>query len=118
MNSYAKVWDVQPGKGNFTKVRLSVSKKDKQTGEYVQDFSGFCMFIGDAHTKAATLKAGDRIKLGDIDVSTTYDKQANKEYVNYKVFSYEQESAQPQQAASVDSGEHFTPVEGDDEMPF
>ncbi|MBR3741706.1 MAG: hypothetical protein IKN04_14840 [Clostridia bacterium] len=87
--SYATCFSIEPGKGNFTKVRLSISKKNKETGQYEQDFSGYCTFIGNAHALASRLKERDRIKLGDIDVSNTYDKEAKKEYVNYKVFSFD-----------------------------
>ena len=59
------------------------------TGEYEQDFSGFCTFIGNAHSKASQLKPRDRIKLGECDVSTTYHKDTKTEYVNYAVFDFE-----------------------------
>ena len=37
--------------------RLSISKKNRATGEYEQDFSGFVMFVGTACAKkAAALK--------------------------------------------------------------
>ena len=54
-NAWATVWSVEPSaKGSSTKVRLSTSKKNKN-GVYEQDFSGFCLFIGDAHNGAAKL---------------------------------------------------------------
>lgn len=88
--AYAKCWSVEPKTDSITRLRISISKKSKATGEYEQDFSGFVTVIGTAAAKnAAKLKEGDRIKLGDVDVSTSYDKERNKEYVNYKVFSFE-----------------------------
>jgi len=87
---YCSVWSVEPGRtGNITKVRLSSSRKNKQTDEYEQDFSGFCTFIGKANEKARGLKEKDRIKILECDVSTNYDKEKKKEYVNYKVFDFE-----------------------------
>lgn len=87
---YCSVWSSEPSKsGNTTRVRLSSSKKNKQTGEYEQDFSGFCTFIGPAHNMAANLKEKDRIKILECDVSTTYDKEKKVEYINYKVFKFE-----------------------------
>ena len=89
-NGYASIWSVEPSKtGNTTRVRISTSRKNKQTGEYEQDFSGFCTFIGPAHEMAAHLKEKDRIKILECDVGTTYDKEKKVEYVNYKVFSFE-----------------------------
>jgi len=116
--AYATVWGIESGKGNFTKVRLSISRKNKD-GEYEQDFAGFCTFIGTAHAKANKLKERDRIQLGDIDVSNTYDAEKKKEYVNYKVFDFEYASsgATPDGSAGAMKG---NPVEGDedDESPF
>lgn len=73
-----------------TKVRISVSRKNKQSGEYEQDFSGFVLAIGTAAAhKAASLKEGDRIKLGDVDVTTKYDRDKKVTYTNFKMFSFE-----------------------------
>ena len=88
--AYAKCWSVEPKSDTMTKGRISISSKNKNTGEYEQDFSGIVAFLGSASAKnAAKLKEGDRIKLGDVDVCTTYDKARGKEYVDYKVFSFE-----------------------------
>lgn len=74
--AYAKVWEVSPMSDTSTKVRMSVSRKNKQTGEYEQDFSGFVLCIGTAAAKKASqLHEGSRIKIGDCDVTTKYDEQ-------------------------------------------
>ena len=118
-NAFATVWSVEPGKGNFTKVRLSVRRKNKD-GQYEQDFAGFCTFIGQAHAKAARLKEKDRIKLGDVDVSNSYDKEKQKEYINFKVFDFEMadtaDTPKPTGGQVADN-----PVEGENdesESPF
>lgn len=87
--AFASVWSVEEGRGNTLKVRLSVSRKNKQTDEYEQEFSGFCTFIGNAKVKAEKLKAKDRIKLGDVDVTTWFNRDKGIEYVTYKVFDFE-----------------------------
>lgn len=92
-DSYATVWNVEQGRGNTMKVRLSTSRKNRETGEYEQDFSGFCTFIGTAKAKAEKLKVKSRIKLGDTDVTTWYDKDKGVEYVTYKVFDFELQDA-------------------------
>mgnify|MGYP000756010119 FL=1 len=90
--AYAKIWEVTPMSNTSTKVRLSVSRKNKQTNEYEQDFSGFVLAIGTAAAKkAACLKEGERIKLGDVDVTTKYDKEKKVTYTNFKMFSFEVE---------------------------
>ena len=121
--AFCSVWSVEPGQGNFTKVRLSISRKNKDTGVYEDEFSGFVTFIGEAHAKAGRLKERDRIKLGDIDVTRRYDKEKNREYYNFKVFSFEMADAPGQQnggasAQAVDSNPlDATPVEVDN-LPF
>ena len=94
-------------------VRLSVSRKNKQSGEYEQDFSGFVNAVGTAAAKkAGSLKEGDRIKIGDVDVTTKYDADKKVTYTNFKMFSFELDgdttapkanNTEPQ--PSVDSGE-------------
>lgn len=127
-NGFCSVWSAEPSKtGKTTRVRLSSSRKNKATGEYEQDFSGFCTFIGKAHEMAQNLQPKDRIKILECDVGTTYDKENNKEYVNYKVFEFEMANGNSSNSGgsktgtkkkaplSVDDGE----VESDDsELPF
>lgn len=87
-DTYAMVWRVEPGKGNFTKVQISINRKMKD-GSFQKDFGGFCMFIGEAHKKAALIKKGDSIKLLSTDVSNSYNKETKKEYIDFKVFDFE-----------------------------
>ena len=123
--AYCTVWSTESGQGKYVKGRISISRKNRETGEYEDEFSGFVMFIGEARAKAEKLKERDRIRLGDVDVTRRYDKEKNKEYYNFKVFSFETESefsnggGQRSYASHgdnpVDGG--FTPVETD-ELPF
>lgn len=92
--AYARVFDVKPKSGTMTSVRLAVTRKDKMTGEYVDEFSGWTSFIGSEVAKTAmSLKPGDRVKLGDVDVLTRFDKDKGISYITYKVFSYDVEHA-------------------------
>jgi len=119
--AWAKVWKVDTVSDSMTKLRISVSRKDKESGEYEQDFSGFVAVVGTAAAnKAASLHEGDRIKLGDVDVSTKYDKEKQKEYINYKMFSFELDDGEQNTSArtdpqpSVDDGE----IEDPTDLPF
>lgn len=88
--SYATIWSVDPVSDVQTKARISVSRKNKQNGEYETEFSGFVSFFGTAAAKkAAYLKEKDRIKIGDCDVKTHYDKEKNITYYNFNIFSFE-----------------------------
>ena len=88
--AWAKVWAVEQKSSTWTKCRISISRRNKQTGEYEPDFSGFADFTGTAAAaKAAELHEGDSIRLGDVDVVRVWDKERQKEYINFKVFSFE-----------------------------
>lgn len=52
--SYATIWSVESASDTRTKARISISRKNKQTGEYDTDFSGFVDFIGTAAAKKST----------------------------------------------------------------
>ena len=79
--SYATIWSVESASDTRTKARISISRKNKQTGEYDTDFSGFVDFIGTAAAKKALmLKEKDRIRLGDVDVTNNYSKEKGITY--------------------------------------
>lgn len=119
-DAWATCWGVEVKSDTFTQVRLSTSHKDKQTEEYVQDFSGFIAFVGTANAKkAASLKEKDRIKLGDVEVTTKYDSDKNIVYTNFKCYNFTKQdegenidstTAEPQPA--VDEGVN------EDRLPF
>lgn len=86
--AYCTVWEVTPEREFSTKLQISISRKNKD-GEYEQDFSGFVYANGTgAAKKAAQLQKQDRIRLGDVDVTTTYNKEKKVTYTNYKVYSF------------------------------
>lgn len=89
-DAYATVWEISPVSQSMTKVRLSTSRKDKQTGTWETDFSGFVAFVGaKAAELAAHLNQKDKIKLGDVDVTTKYDKEKKVTYTNFACFNFE-----------------------------
>lgn len=86
--AFAKVWTVESISETNTKLRISISRKNRRTQEYEQDFSGFVNCIGTAAaSKACSLKEGSRIKLGDVDVTTNYNKEKGTSYTNFKICS-------------------------------
>lgn len=119
--SFATIWQIEPVKDTITKAKITTSKKNKNTGEYETDFSGFVTFLGTAvASKAAKLKEKNRIKLGEVDVTRKWDKEKQKEYINFNVFAFEMADSKATSSPStventeaVDNGE----VETDD-YPF
>jgi hypothetical protein len=109
LNSYAKIWEIEPVSDTITKLRISISRKNKHTDEYEQDFSGYVACFGTAAaSSAARLKKGDVIKLGECDVSTKYDAEKKVTYTNYKLFDFEKVTSNTSKANSdndVDGGE-------------
>lgn len=93
--AYAKVWEIKPSEnGKTTTVRLSVSRKNKDTDEYVQEFSGLCFFIGKANIKAREqLSVKDRIQLTECDVTTDFNKTTKENKVYFKVWDFESPTA-------------------------
>lgn len=118
--AYAKVWEVSPMSDTSTKIRISVSRKNKQTGEYEQDFSGFVLCIGTAAAKKASLlHEGSRIKIGDCDVTTKYDAEKKTTYTNFKLFSFEDADGDTTSSNSTDPERSVDDGEVDDSrLPF
>lgn len=119
--AYATVWETKPGSGNWTDVRISISRKNRN-GEYETDFSGFVRFIGDAHTGAAYLVERSRIKIGECDVTNRYDKEKKVTYTNFAVFSFEDadgNNTATTPPTSTDGDGFMNIPDGiDDELPF
>lgn len=92
-----KVWEAVPqthadGTLNerWTKIRLTISRLNTQTGEYVKEFYGWVDVYGTiAAAKAAKLKSGDKIRLTSVDVTNTYNKEKETVFWNPKVFAFE-----------------------------
>lgn len=119
--AYATIWEVKQGKGNYSDVRLSISKKNKQTNEYETDFSGFVRFVGTAHQSAGKLKEKDRIKLGDCEVTNSYDKEKKVTYTNFAVFSFEDANGGSNNTQSKPADTSFVNVDNaidEEELPF
>lgn len=78
---YASVWEIKGSEsGKYTDVKISITKKRQDTGEYVQDFSGTVRFIGNANetikpyigrTVGAERKPIVRLKLDSVDATVT-----------------------------------------------
>lgn len=89
-DSVATVWEIKPRTESLVTARVSISRLDKKTNEYVQDWGGFVAFIGTAcANKALQLKANDRIRLGDVDVVNKYDAEKKVTYTNFNIYSFE-----------------------------
>ena len=87
------------------------------------DFNGkFVRFIGQAHTDIKKYGDGIKIKLGDIEVTNSYNKETKVSYTNFLVFSFEaEESSASNNTGSLPTGnEDFMKISDDldSELPF
>lgn len=100
--AFATVWKIEDTRDRFSKLRISISRKDANTDTYVTDFSGFVSLYSQANQKIGLIENAlkqtgrCRIKLCSdtpdrtvCDVSTQYDKETDREYVNYKLFDFQ-----------------------------
>lgn len=88
--AFVTVWEIEPKSDRWTKIRISASKKNQDTGEYEDDFKDYISCIGSAcAAKAAKLKPRDRIKLGDVSVSNKYVKEKGVTYYNFTISDFE-----------------------------
>lgn len=107
-NNFAKVWKIFPknkAEQRYTDVQLSTSRKDKKTNQYVTDFSGYVRMVGSAEEKAAELEAQDRIKLVQVGVSNSYDKEKKETKTQFVCFDFDFDNAKKQAGSEDDWAE-------------
>lgn len=88
---YARVWKVTK-KEKYSEVRLSTSKKDKNSGEFKPDFNhNFVRFVGKAHRDISELNVpekGTNIQILDCETTNEYNKEKDITYTNYMVYDF------------------------------
>lgn len=129
--AYARIWSVE-NKGKYSVCNMTVSKKNKETGEYNVEFhDGFVRLVGNAHQAMMGVdipeKKGVPVKIGACDVTTNYVPERKQTYVNYVVYGFEddnntQQKSQPKKQAPQQSADDFMNIpDGADEeyeLPF
>lgn len=114
---FATVWEVED-KGNYSLVKMSTSRKDKESGDYKNSSWTFVRFVSQAHDKAKSLKKQDRIviKGGGISLEP-YIKDGQKTYPKNPqivVFNFDFAEAFSSSGNSMDT----PPSVEDDDLPF
>lgn len=91
--AYAKIWRVED-KGNYSIAQVSISRKKKDSDEYVTEFQhNFVRLVGNAHTAIQNVaipeKGGLSIQITSCDVTNRWVAEEQKEYVNFVIFGFE-----------------------------
>ena len=117
--AFASVWSVEQKSDRWTKIRVSISRKNADTGEYEDEFSGFIDCIGTACAgKAAKLKERDRIRLGNVDVTNKYVKEKNMTYTNFKMTSFDMADEAGAQKKEKPAAEYEGENDPSSDLPF
>lgn len=102
--AYATVWEVKPVSDRMAKARISITRKNKETGKYESEFEDFVTFSGSVVSKnAMSLHEKDRIQIGDCDVRSKYDHEKKVKYYNFLVYSFDNVGGYNSSAPAVDT---------------
>lgn len=134
--TYATVWSIDEATDKYSRIQITTSRRNNQTGQYESDFSGRVTLLGDAHKKVNLIRAGlqastatkphCRIKIDGCDVTRRYDKERKQEYINFTIFDFEMPDGEGASGAANSQASRSTtvatqPVDisaSDDELPF
>lgn len=125
--AYATCWQHENKSDKWTKLRISVSRKNQETGQYEEEFAGWVDCIGTACAqKAARLKERDRIRLLKTDVRTskrTGDDGNTKWFTNFVLTEFEMadgsgSTGQTQQNSSKRAYEGENDPSDNGDLPF
>lgn len=105
--SFAKLWEIRKREEKYTDIRISTSRKNKDTGEYEQDFGDFARLVGKAHEAAEDLNDGDRFKIIKCGVENRYNKEKKVTYYNFVIFEIEPVESEPSKDVSDDEENPF-----------
>ena len=116
--SYAKIKEVED-KGNFTKAKISISKRVKNSNDkYVCEFAGWVTMVGKAHHCRPMV--GQRIRLISCDVSNGYlDREGNQQFAKspqFTIYEYELQDGVANSAPAVQP--NWETLSNDDDLPF
>lgn len=119
-NSYFKIWSLDESE-KYTTVRMSTSRKNKMTDEWVNSNWQYVRFVGEAHKKCKMLSEGDKITNVRLSIDNEpYKKDGETVYPKmYKLtvfdFDFVQDYRKPSKSAQVDDADFGEP---DGELPF
>ena len=117
--NYARIWEVTD-KGRYLEAKMSVSKRNKATGKYEQEWSAFGVrLVGHAANQAKEMTFPASVQLGSCDVTNKYDKEKKITYTNYVVFDFQvSPSVVPSAPTQPPVNNAAATQAADEELPF
>lgn len=118
-DSYATVWEVKTKAEKYTDAKISISKKNKQSGQYETDFSGIVRFIGEAHKKASEFVERSKIKILNCETTNNYNKETKVTFWRCIIWDFEFAEDSPRGTSNTSSDGFLNIPDGiEDELPF
>jgi hypothetical protein len=116
--SYIKIWEIED-KGNYSIANISISRKNKDTGEYDTEFQEkFVKIVSSAHKMLQGIsipKNGLSVQIKACDVTNKYDAEKKQKYYNFVIF--EIESNDNTTVTKVETKPEVE-LEEDEDLPF
>lgn len=117
----AKIWKIQRCEERYADVQVSTSSKNKQSGEWETDFSGFCRILGKDMTDkirgTAIPKGGLKVELNRVAVKQNYNKEKKQAFTEFIIWDFEFADA-PKEPIVNDDGFMDIPDGVEEDMPF
>lgn len=137
--AFARIWSVND-EGKYSTANITISRKNKETGEYTTEFAdGYVKLVKDAHEAAKGLglptreevaskrSSGVGIQISGCDVTNNYSAKDKRMYTNYVIYGFtlpdgnngSAKSGGKQTQKTQPKGKSFEPDDSDDDdLPF
>lgn len=120
IGNFAKIQQID-NKSNYTNCKITISKREKKTNNFVCVFSGWVKFIGQAHL--CRPQVGQKIKITSCDVTNGYlDADGMQKWNNkpqFVIFTYELQNNENNSSSNGNSPiMDFADLGADTDLPF
>lgn len=117
--AYCKIWEVRDGKGNYKEANISVSRKNKQSGNYDKVFGAWVRLVGTAKDQVGKIDLSKNVKIAECEITNNYDKDKKTMYWNPVIYAFDLEGSTTTSAAKQNDDFVKVPDNLDSEaLPF
>lgn len=120
---WATYWQQSTTNVRDGEIYAQISTSRKVNEEYITDFSGWVSFRKDAAQKMANAQKGDRFKVLNFTVTSSYNKETNTTRYFFTIWDVElQENSAPAPAPTNTQEPlptaNVAPIDDDEDLPF